>query len=126
MRGLLRRVLWLGPTLILVTLLAFGVLASALPEQAGVPHLPLYLNPAPSGVEQLALQALTTVARSGAEHEAAARELARLGGAALPFVLPALDTLTPEGRARVAQALAPVRARMGFEPVVEDRGQEVL
>jgi ABC-type dipeptide/oligopeptide/nickel transport system permease component len=126
MRGLLRRLLWLGPTLILVTLLAFGVLASALPEQAGVPHLPLYLNPAPSGVEQRALSAVASVAQGGPEHEAEARELARLGGAALPFVLPALDTLTPEGRARVARALAPVRARMGFEPGVDDAGQEVL
>ncbi|MET0414090.1 MAG: hypothetical protein ABW217_22460, partial [Polyangiaceae bacterium] len=125
MRGLLRRILWLGPTLILVTLLAFGVLASALPEQAGVPHLPLYLNPTPSGVEQLALHAVARVAQGGEDRELQARELARLGGAALPFVLPALDTLTPEGRARVARALAPLRARMGFEPQVEDAGQDV-
>jgi peptide/nickel transport system permease protein len=126
MRGLLRRILWLGPTLILVTLLAFGVLASALPEQAGVPHLPLYLNPTPSGVEQLALEAVARVAQGRDDRELQARELDRLGGAALPFVLPALDTLTPEGRARVARALAPLRARMGFEPQVEDAAQDVL
>jgi ABC-type dipeptide/oligopeptide/nickel transport system permease component len=126
MRGLLRRVLWLGPTLILVTLVAFGVLASALPEQAGVPHLPLYLNPDPRGVEELALHAVARVVAGGADAAAQADELARLGGAALPFVLPALDTLTPEGRGRVARALAPVRMRMGFESEGEDQSQEVL
>jgi peptide/nickel transport system permease protein len=126
MRGLLRRILWLGPTLILVTLVAFGVLASALPEQAGMPHLPLYLNPDPGGVEELALHAVARIAAGGADAEAQARELARIGGAALPFVLPALDTLTPEGRRLVAQALAPVRARMGFESDDEDADQEVL
>jgi ABC-type dipeptide/oligopeptide/nickel transport system permease component len=41
------------------------------------------------------------------------RELRRLGGAALPYLLPSLEALPPEARGRVAVALAPVAARMG-------------
>ncbi len=37
----------------------------------------------------------------------------RLGGAALPYVLPLLDTLSPDARGRAAVALAPVARRMG-------------
>ena len=37
----------------------------------------------------------------------------RLGGAALPYVLPRLDDLSPEARGRVALALEPLAARMG-------------
>ena len=43
-----------------------------------------------------------------------ARALQRLGGAALPYVLPLLDTLSPEARGRAAVALAPVAERMGL------------
>lgn len=123
-RGLLRRALWLGPTLLFVTLVAFGVLASALPD-ASARRLPLFVNVDPAGVERLAQDAVARLA-SGEDEGRAADELARLGGAALPFVLPTLDTLTPEGRLRVVQALVPVRERMGFDDPVGDPGQEVL
>ena len=54
------------------------------------------------------------VAGGGPRHEAGARELRRLGGAALPFVLPSLEALPPDARGRVAVALAPVADRMGI------------
>ena len=53
----------------------------------------------------------------------APERLAKLGGAALPFVLPRLEELTPEERARVTVALAPIARRMGVardEAVLED------
>src|SRR5690606_13925331 len=44
----------------------------------------------------------------------AAAQLATLGGAALPHILPRLDELDPKGRARVSMALEPVARRMGI------------
>src|SRR5262245_1983313 len=76
--------------------------------------LPLFFNPAPGSVERLARRALRNIA-AHEQAAAAETELVQLGGAALPFVLPALDSLSPEGRARVVRALRPVGVRMGLE-----------
>lgn len=75
--------------------------------------LPLLVNPAPRSVESLTRAALARVKEGGADSVAAQAELIRLGGAAFPFVLPALDSLDPSARGRVAGALAPVALRMG-------------
>jgi peptide/nickel transport system permease protein len=112
MRSVLRRLLWLGPTLVLVTMVTFGALSVALPTPPEEHRLPLFFNPDPGAAERLATRA---VARVAAGDAAAERELAVLGGAALPFILPALDSLSPEGRARTVRALRPVGARMGFD-----------
>lgn len=112
MRSVLRRLLWLGPTLVLVTMVTFGALSVALPRHPDEYRLPLFFNPDPGAAERLAKLALSRVAGGD---EAAERELAVLGGAALPFILPALDSLSPEGRARTVRALRPVGARMGFD-----------
>lgn len=118
MRSVLRRLLWLGPALLLITMVTFGALSMALrhdPASAGADaDLPLFFNPEPGSVERVALRALRAVAASERAPEAEA-ELVQLGGAALPFVLPELDTLSPEGRGRVVRALRPVGVRMGFE-----------
>ncbi len=53
-----------------------------------------------------------------------ARELVRLGGAALPYVLPDLDQLKPADRGKVAAALAPIAARMGFAGAHFDRPED--
>ncbi len=74
--------------------------------------LPLFVNRHPFGVRELSASAMRAVARGGAPAKPAAAELARLGGAALPYVLPALDTLDPDSRTRVALALTPVAERM--------------
>lgn len=113
MRSLLWRLLWLGPSVLLITLAMFGALSLALPR--GSSELPLFFNPEPGSVERRAARLLAAVADEKAEPTRAPSELARLGGAALPYVLPALDSLSPEGRARAVAALRPVGARMGFE-----------
>jgi peptide/nickel transport system permease protein len=114
MRFVLRRLLWLGPAIVLMTMVTFGALSLAVRVDGDAESLPLFFNPEPGAVERLSASAMSRVASPAADLEAAA-ELARLGGAALPFVLPALDSLSPGGRARVVAALRPVGARMGLE-----------
>lgn len=115
MRWVLRRLLWLGPALVLVTLVSFGALELALPRGPIERELPLFFNPDPGGVDRLVARALRVLADPAQPDDGARREIARLGGAALPYILPALDSLSPEGRARAAAALRPVGARMGLE-----------
>jgi ABC-type dipeptide/oligopeptide/nickel transport system permease component len=115
MRLVLRRLLWLAPTLLAITLVTFGVLSSALPPDPELAELPLFFNPEPGAVERLATRALQQIVSSEAQQPDAERALASLGGAALPYVIPALDAQSPEARARVVKALRPVGSRMGFE-----------
>ena len=115
MRSVLRRLLWLGPALVLITMVTFGALSVALHADMDAEALPLFFNPEPGAVERLSTRALRAIAAAGEPDPAAQAELVRLGGAALPFVLPALDSLSPDGRARVVAALRPVGARMGLE-----------
>lgn len=76
--------------------------------------LPVFLNLAPADVRARSLAAMRALARddSGGAAEGK-RELLRLGGAALPHVLPRLDSLEPGARGRVAYALGPLALRMG-------------
>ena len=53
--------------------------------------LPVFFNPRPAGVRELATSAVHAIAGGGRPAVAARIALARLGGAALPYVLPALD-----------------------------------
>jgi peptide/nickel transport system permease protein len=76
--------------------------------------LPRFLNSEPRDVGVRADQAIAHLKANDDRAVAAARALARLGGAALPHVLPALEALSPEARGRVAVALAPVAVRMGL------------
>ena len=89
-----RRLLWIPPTVVAVTLLAFALLSRTLSPR-GVPtpfaHLPRFVNVAPADVRTRALGAIELL-RSG-DSPAARATLAELGGAALPIVLPALDGL---------------------------------
>ncbi len=119
MRHTLRRILWIVPTLLLVSLVAFWLLTAGSGWRSGGRGgeqgevLPRFFEPSPRSVRDLAKRAMGRVAQGGPQAPAAAADLARLGGAGLPFVLPALDGLSPDGRARVALALAPVARRMG-------------
>jgi peptide/nickel transport system permease protein len=115
MRSVLRRLLWLGPAIVLMTMVTFGALSLAVRVEGDGEGLPLFFNPEPGAIERLSARAVRAIANSPAPDPALGAELARLGGAALPFVLPALDSLSPEGRARVVVALRPVAARMGLE-----------
>jgi peptide/nickel transport system permease protein len=143
LRVALRRTLWAIPTLFGISLVVFFVTtlipepaASLVPAQAGAlgtdplaeevvlarrrAHfldLPRFLNPRPEDVRSHAaanVQTLVDDRVTPTAAEGASRELARLGGAALPFVLPELDKLKPAARGRVAVALAPIAERMGF------------
>ena len=134
MRHALRRILWIVPTLFLVSIAAFWVL-TATPTPGGRaeagehgahpffgPHSPpRFLNPHPTSVRELTEQAMNSIASDDTRAAAARVELARLGGAALPHLLPKLDSVEPIGRGRIALALAPIGQRMNVG-TPEERG----
>ncbi|HKQ70898.1 MAG TPA: ABC transporter permease [Polyangiaceae bacterium] len=139
LRHALRRLLWIGPILIAVTLTSFALL-SYVPDPAEDPavvttlsgeqavelrrtrflDLPRFFNERPLDVIARVDLALRHLGKDDEEAAEAARSLVRLGGAALPHVLPRLDTLEPAARGGVAVALAPVAERMGI-PSIEAR-----
>lgn len=115
-RRLFPRALRLLLTLAAVVLVGFYGAAGAA-KRGGAPwpyrELPLFLNLAPQDVRDKALAAMRDAAEPDEARAARARlELFRLGGAALPHVLPRLDSLEPTARGRVALALGPVALRM--------------
>lgn len=132
LRHALRWLLWIIPTLIAVSFAAFLFL-SYVPDPTDDPttqftpaererirrekflDLPRFLNFAPRDVRARTSEAIQAILEGDAETNARGRdELVRLGGAALPHVLPKLDALSPEPRAKVTVALAPIGDRMGF------------
>jgi len=135
LRHALRRLVWLVPTLAGVSLVTFLFL-SYVPDPTEDPKLtaelgaervaelrrehfldlPRFVNTAPNDVRARAVLAVATIAEDGPAAEGARDELARLGGAALPHVIPALDGLAPTPRSKVALALAPVARRMRLVP----------
>lgn len=130
LRYAFRRVLWVFPSVIGVSLVVFFVLSllPGRPEQLDASprdlrhlrreawlDLPLFFNVSPDDARTLTLKAVADVAGSDpAAIERGADELARLGGVALPYVLGKLDAHDPAERARIALALAPVAERMGL------------
>jgi peptide/nickel transport system permease protein len=128
----LRRLLWIVPILIGVTIVSFALL-SYVPDPADEPaqaagrtadevtelrrerflDLPRFVNEQPVDVRGRVDQALEMLQANGADSERGRDTLVRLGGAALPYLLPRLDTLEPAARARVAISLARVAERMG-------------
>jgi ABC-type dipeptide/oligopeptide/nickel transport system permease component len=133
LRHALRRFLWIVPILIGVTLTSFALL-SYVPDPAedpavtatlGAEHalelkrsrfldLPRFFNERPLDVVGRVDEALAHLAADDALAEPARNTLVRLGGAALPYLLPRLDGLEPEARSRVAVALSPIAERMGI------------
>ncbi len=115
-RRVFPRALRLLLTLLAVVLVGFyGAASSARQPTSGWSYskLPVFLNLAPRDVRDRALRAMREAAQPDGEVAfAARRELVRLGGAALPHVLPRLDSLEPSARGRVALALGPVALRM--------------
>lgn len=107
---LARRLLALPLTVLVVTVLAFAALSAGGTGDPSLAHLPRFLNTRPDDVRALADAAVDVLARG--DDETAQKTLARLGGAALPIVLPRLDGLAPGPRGRVALALAPIALRM--------------
>ena len=129
-RHALRRLLWALPTLLATSLVLFFVTTLApdpmrtkTPGSLSGPEvdqarrarfldLPRFLNLAPEDVRSRAAAAMAHVSAADADSETSAQELRRLGGAALPYVLPALEALEPDARRRVAVALVPLAERM--------------
>jgi len=133
LRHALRRLLWIVPILIGVTLTSFALL-SYVPDPATDPaavatlgsagalelqrsrflDVPRFFNERPLDVVGRVDRALAHLASDDPLAAAASAELVRLGGAALPHLLPRLDGLDPSARARVAVALSPIVRRMGI------------
>ncbi len=116
MQAAIRSVLGIALTLVAVSLGLLWASARYSARSGAAPSafaaLPLFFNRQPTGVRERSEAAMRAIARGGANAQAATAELARLGGAALPYVLPALDSLDPDSRTRVALALTPVAERM--------------
>lgn len=130
LRYALRRMLWSVPALFATSFILFFVTtlapSPAAEDDAEVTapseptrrsrflDLPRFVNEHPVDVRVRAERALAHVSAGDAERDRAAHELVRLGGAALPYVLPELEALSPDARRRVAVALGPVATRMGL------------
>ncbi len=125
MRHALRRILWVVPMMLAVSVMAFWMLAqgasmrpASAAAQAGstaapdAERLPLFFNADPRNVHSLAEEAVRSITAGGSRATDGQALLVRLGGAALPYVLPHLDSLEPAVRARIALSLAPVGRRM--------------
>lgn len=152
LRYALRKILWAIPTFFGVSLLIFLVTtlipdplaegpapaAVALRDPSALDaalerrrthflDLPRFLNPRPMDVAAYAGEALDELVAGGRASALAAHRLVKLGGAALPYVLPKLDNLPPEARGRVAVALGPLAERMGFgDPRLADPDRAAL
>ena len=141
LRYAIRRILWAIPTLLATSLVLFLVTTLApAPATSDDPFVdegwrsqfldvPRFVNTSPQDVRARAAEAVAHISAGDAGQERAARRLAWLGGAALPYVLPAFEALAPDARGRLAVALAPVAERTGIardEVDLTDPEQAVL
>lgn len=104
----LRRASWLWVQLLLVTLLVFTTVGRSDSDDSQ----PMFINSAPIFVDSRAWQLVEKIGRDDATKPQATLELMRLGGAALPHILPKLDSLDPRARQELLLALAPLAVRM--------------
>ncbi len=129
----LRRAIWAIPTLFGVSLVVF-LLTTLLPDpqtmlevaaddvpariqleelrRAKFLDLPRLLNLAPRDVRTTVQECIAHIVASDADSAFCEARIARIGGAALPHLLPNLDDLPPTARGRIALALAPLARRM--------------
>lgn len=112
MRRAIERLTFLLLSFAAASLVSFTLLA-LLAQRGRGPTQPLLVNLSPRDVRELTLGAVKRVASPGPGATSASAELVRLGGAALPHVLPLFESLEPAARGRVALALAPIARRMG-------------
>ncbi|MSP25767.1 MAG: ABC transporter permease subunit [Myxococcales bacterium] len=121
---IVRRILWAVPCALGIALLAFFALSQLPADSAPATDsererrgLPMFLNAHPRDL-RARVDATTALLLSSSEGsvdaEIATTNLVRLGGAALPLVVPAFDALGPVDRTRVATALARLAVRMGL------------
>ncbi len=145
----LRRAIWAIPTLFGVSLVVF-LLTTLLPDpeaeatrapgdvagrlerselrRARFLDLPRLVNVSPGDVRSSVDACVEHVVAADADAAFSAARLARMGGAALPHLLPRLDRLEPAARGRVAIAIAPIARRMhvGEEAELTDPDRAAL
>jgi peptide/nickel transport system permease protein len=131
----LRRAIWAIPTLFGVSLVVF-LLTTLLPdpeaEKATAPSdvaarlhrhelrrarfldLPRLVNVAPLDVRSAVEACSGHIGANDQDARYCEARLARIGGAALPILLPRFEGLDPVARGRIAVALAPIARRMGI------------
>ena len=131
----LRRAIWAIPTLFGVSLVVF-LLTTLLPDpeaEANAPSgdvaarvrldelrrarfldLPRLVNLSPRDVRTTVDECVAHIVANDADASFCETRIARIGGAALPHLLPRLDDVPPATRGRIALALAPVARRMGI------------
>lgn len=129
----LRRAIWTIPTLFGVSLVVF-LLTTLLPDpeaaQVVAPgdvagrirrdelrrsrflDLPRFVNVSPRDVRVTVEECVAHVANEDADAPFCEERIARIGGAALPHLLPHFDEQSPTARGKLALALAPVARRM--------------
>jgi len=111
-RRALRRLGSLLLTLFVTSLCALWALSALEQREPAARALPNFFNPSPRSARSLSESALASLSKQ--DDSRAALELARLGGAALPHLLPRFESLPRATRERVASALVPVALRMGI------------
>lgn len=131
----LRRAIWAIPTLFGVSLVVF-LLTTLLPDpealtpiapqdvtarmrldelrRARFLDLPRLLNVTPRDVRTTVDECTAHLVADDADVKFCEERIARIGGAALPHLLPHLDNIAPAARGRIAIALAPIARRMGI------------
>jgi len=76
--------------------------------------LPRFLNPRPRDVRVIVAECVQHISDGDDLAKLAIYRLNKIGGAALPYLLPDLEKLPPKARGRVAVAIAPIAERMGL------------
>jgi ABC-type dipeptide/oligopeptide/nickel transport system permease subunit len=128
MRRAVEKLSWLVFSLVVSSVVAFAALGRLSDQTTGRrATVPLLVNLEPRNARDLTAAAVRAVVRGGNDSEAGARELERLGGAALPHVLGSLDALDPVARGRLSLALVPIARRMGIAEANHlDTGEQAL
>lgn len=140
----LKRLAWVVPTLVLVSLATFWFL-SYVPDPSDDPEvqarlsrtkleilrrerflgLPRFLNVSPTDVRARVRAAVPHIAASDDQAAEASRELVRLGAAGLPEIIASFDAFSPEERTRIALALVPIAERMRLPNLADARKPEL-
>jgi len=114
MLDFIRRILWLTPKFFAVAVALFALYAQLLPKDDR--RLPLFLNSSPGSASAASARALDLLVHDKPEARA---EIERLGAFFVLYAIPRQSTLDLETRARLLEALRPIRERMGLLPSAE-------